>query len=89
MFQEATRSPSLPSASIVSRLFASWSQARRHGDALTLSDIHAHTSAKRWSSLARSGLVFLPRKYGSPSNARLPTYNAYKSPTPDSRFGLN
>ena len=60
MFQEATRSPSLPSASIVSRLFASRSQARRHGDTLSHSTIHAHTSAKRWSSLARSGLVFLP-----------------------------
>ena len=34
-------------------------------------------------------LSSFPQKYGSLSNARLPTYNAHKAPTPDRRFGLN
>jgi len=46
-------------------------------------------SAKRLSALARSGLVFLHRKYGFLSNAQLPTYNANKPPSPNSRSGLN
>ena len=41
-------------------------------------------SAKRLSSLARSGLVSLPRKYG-PLMAHPPTYNASKPPSTDSR----
>ena len=39
--------------------------------------------------LARSGLVSLPQEYCFLSNACLPTYNAYKLPSPDSRFGRN
>jgi len=46
---------------------------------------NVQASAKQLSSLARSGLISL----GFPSNARLPTYNANKPPSPNSRFGLN
>ena len=46
---------------------------------------NVQASAKR----LLSGLVSLHRKYGSLSNARLPTYNASKPPSSDSRFGLN
>ena len=56
---------------------------------LSQTSANVQASAKRLSSLARSGLVSLHRKYGFLSNARLPTYNSSKPPSPDSRFGLN
>jgi hypothetical protein len=56
---------------------------------LSQTSANVQASAKRLSSLARSGLVYLHRKYGFLSNARLPTYNSPKLPSPDSRFGLN
>ena len=46
---------------------------------------NAMASAKRLSSLARSGLVSLPWKYG-PLIAHPPTYNASKPPSTDSRW---
>ena len=45
---------------------------------------NALASAKRLSSLARSGLVSLPRKYG-PLTTHPPTYNVSKPPSTDSR----
>ena len=52
---------------------------------------NVQTSAKQLSSLARNGLLTLHRKFPSESfsNARLPTFNSNKPPSPQRRFGLD
>ncbi len=52
---------------------------------------NVQTSAKQLSSLARNGLLTLHRKFVSESlsNARLPTFNSNKPPSPQRRFGLD